>query len=111
MPTAVPELIDIETLARRLGDSVRHVRRLVADKRVPYLKVGHFIRFDPEEIATWLNAQRVGVGGSSVVGYECAELSPALVLNESTGAAAPAPLHHPRRRSRGKEPSSSGTLW
>ena len=38
MPTAVPELIDIETLANRLGDSVRHVRRLVAERRIPYLK-------------------------------------------------------------------------
>ena len=34
MPTAVPELIDIETLAQLLGDSVRHVRRLVAEHRV-----------------------------------------------------------------------------
>jgi hypothetical protein len=83
----------------------------VADKRIPYLKVGHFIRFDPEEIATWLNALRVGVGGSSIVRDECAEPSPALVLNESMGAASPAPLRHSRRRSRGKEPSSPGTLW
>ena len=38
MPTTVPELMDIETLAIHLGDSVRHVRRLVAEHRVPYLK-------------------------------------------------------------------------
>jgi excisionase family DNA binding protein len=111
MPTAVPDLIDIETLARRLGDSVRHVRRLVADKRIPYLKVGHFIRFDPEEIATWLNAQRVGVGGSSIVGDECAESPPALAPNENTAAVGAAPLRHSRRRTRGKEPSSLATLW
>jgi excisionase family DNA binding protein len=57
MPAAVPELIDIETLARQLGDSVRHVRRLVAERRIPYLKVGHFVRFDPDEIVAWLDAQ------------------------------------------------------
>lgn len=34
--------------------SVRHVRRLVAEKRIPYIKVGHFIRFDPEQIRQWL---------------------------------------------------------
>ncbi len=34
MPTTVPELIDIETLAHLLGDSVRHVRRLGG--RAPY---------------------------------------------------------------------------
>jgi excisionase family DNA binding protein len=56
MPTTVPELIDIETLSLCLGDSVRHVRRLVAKRRIPYLKVGYFIRFDPEEIVRWLDA-------------------------------------------------------
>ena len=58
MPTTVPELIDIETLAHLLGDSVRHVRRLVAEHRVPYLKVGHFVRFDPAEIVAWLDSAR-----------------------------------------------------
>ncbi|HUC15354.1 MAG TPA: helix-turn-helix domain-containing protein [Acidimicrobiales bacterium] len=58
MPTTVPELIDIETLAQLLGDSVRHVRRLVAERRVPYLKVGHFVRFDPAEIVEWLDSSR-----------------------------------------------------
>jgi excisionase family DNA binding protein len=58
MPTAVPELIDIETLANRLGDSVRHLRRLVAERRIPYLKVGHFVRFDPAEIVRWLDNTR-----------------------------------------------------
>ena len=58
MPTTVPELIDIETLANRLSDSVRHVRRLVAERRIPYLKVGHFVRFDPAEIVQWLDNTR-----------------------------------------------------
>jgi excisionase family DNA binding protein len=55
----VPHLLDIETLAVHLNDSVRHVRRLVAEQRIPYIKVGHFIRFDPAEINDWLQAQRV----------------------------------------------------
>ena len=63
MTEAVPELIDIDTLALRLDDSVRHIRRLVAERRIPYLKVGHFVRFDPDEIAAWLDAQRVAVTG------------------------------------------------
>ena len=58
MPAVVPELIDIETLADRLGDSVRHIRRLVAERRIPYLKVGHFVRFDPAEIVEWLDRAR-----------------------------------------------------
>jgi excisionase family DNA binding protein len=49
------QLIDIPTLAQWLGTSIRHVRRLVAERRVPYFKVGHLIRFDPEEIWQWLS--------------------------------------------------------
>ncbi|MGH9121682.1 MAG: helix-turn-helix domain-containing protein [Acidimicrobiales bacterium] len=59
MSTDVPDLMDIETLATRLDDSVRHIRRLVAERRIPYLKVGHFIRFNPAEINGWLIAQAV----------------------------------------------------
>jgi excisionase family DNA binding protein len=58
MPAPVPNLIDIETLSRCLGSSVSHVRRLVAERRIPYIKVGYFIRFDPEEIVRWLDAAR-----------------------------------------------------
>ncbi len=58
MPSTLAELVDIETLANHLGDSVRHVRRLVAEKRFPYLKVGHLVRFDTQEIAQWLNDAR-----------------------------------------------------
>jgi excisionase family DNA binding protein len=61
MTEPIPELIDIETLAARLGDSVRHVRRMVAEKRIPYLKVGHFVRFDPADVNRWLLDQRVEV--------------------------------------------------
>lgn len=51
----LPQLLSIEQLAEHLGTSVRHVRRLVTERRVPYLKIGHFIRFDPAEIARWLD--------------------------------------------------------
>jgi excisionase family DNA binding protein len=54
----IPELMSIDQLAQRLGITVRHVRRLVADKRIPYLKVGKLVRFDSGEIAQWLNGQR-----------------------------------------------------
>jgi excisionase family DNA binding protein len=55
----VPHLLDLAALAERLGTSERHVRRLVAERRVPYLKVGRFVRFDPEAIARWLESCRV----------------------------------------------------
>ena len=55
---AGPELIVIATLAERLGDSERHIRRLVAERRIPYLKVGRYVRFDRAEIARWLDDGR-----------------------------------------------------
>ena len=58
-PTPLPNLVDIDTLAAHLGVSVRHVRRLVAERRIPFVKWGHLLRFDPIAIATWLDDQRV----------------------------------------------------
>ena len=42
-------LLGIEDVAELLGVGVRHVRRLVAERRIPYLKWGHLLRFDPAE--------------------------------------------------------------
>ena len=36
----LPQLLTIDQLAERLGVSVRHIRRLVAERRVPYLNTG-----------------------------------------------------------------------
>ena len=49
-------LLDKDELAARLGVSERFVRRLVEERRIPYLKIGRFIRFD---IDRWLTPQRV----------------------------------------------------
>jgi excisionase family DNA binding protein len=52
------ELVGIEVVAGMLGVGVRHVRRLVADRRIPYLKWGHLLRFDPVEIEAWIDQAR-----------------------------------------------------
>lgn len=51
-------LLDVPALAKRLGVNERHVRRLVLERRIPYLKWGHLLRFDPEEIEAWLDRAR-----------------------------------------------------
>jgi excisionase family DNA binding protein len=58
-PDELPHLLTIPELATHLGTGVRHVRRLVQERRVPYLKVGRFVRFDPDEIDRWLDDYRV----------------------------------------------------
>jgi excisionase family DNA binding protein len=57
-PDTLPQLLAIDQLAERLGVTARHIRRLVAERRVPYLKVGRFVRFDSAEIARWLDDAR-----------------------------------------------------
>jgi excisionase family DNA binding protein len=52
-------LLDIPTVARVLGTSVRHVRRLVLEKRIPYMKIGGLIRFEPSDIREWIDGQKV----------------------------------------------------
>jgi excisionase family DNA binding protein len=45
--TSVDALIDIQAVAEFLGITTRHVQRLVAERRIPFLKMGRFVRFDP----------------------------------------------------------------
>jgi excisionase family DNA binding protein len=54
----IPELLTIDQLAERLGVTERYVRRLVAERRVPYRKLGKLIRFADHEIAQWLDTTR-----------------------------------------------------
>ena len=62
-PVVVPKLLTMDELAERLGVTPRHIRRLVAERRVPFLRVGRFIRFDPAKIATWLDSSASPVLG------------------------------------------------
>jgi len=56
---AGPNLMDIGGVAERLGVRVRYVRRLVAERRIPYIKLGHLLRFDPAQIDEWVERSRV----------------------------------------------------
>ena len=60
-PTAIPgRLLDYQEVADWLHTSVRHLRRLVDENRIPYLKVGHYIRFDQVKIRQWLEDNNHG---------------------------------------------------
>lgn len=52
-------------VAVRLGVTVRHVRRLVAERRIPHLKWGHLLRFDPVEVEAWLEEARIAASNSA----------------------------------------------
>jgi excisionase family DNA binding protein len=55
-----PPLIGIAEVAALLGVTVRYVRRLVDEDRIPYYKFGRPLRFDPAEIDAWLARARRG---------------------------------------------------
>jgi excisionase family DNA binding protein len=57
-------LLDVAGVALRLTITERYVRRLVQERRIPFLKWGHFVRFDPDEIDRWLTTWRVPEHGS-----------------------------------------------
>jgi excisionase family DNA binding protein len=52
-------LLDPIEFADRLGVSVRYVRRLVAERRIEYVKVGHLVRFKPGQVDAWIDDNRV----------------------------------------------------
>jgi excisionase family DNA binding protein len=57
--------LDVGELAGWLGVEVVFVRRLIAERRITFVKIGRFVRFDPEEIAAWIDGQRVPTEGRS----------------------------------------------
>jgi len=58
-----PRMVGIDAVAAYLGVSVRHVRRLVNERRIPFYKWSRLLRFDPAEIAAWVEETRVEPGG------------------------------------------------
>jgi excisionase family DNA binding protein len=54
-----PSLLGFDAVAEWLGVEVVFVRRLVAERRIPFVKIGKFVRFDPAEISAWIDGQRV----------------------------------------------------
>lgn len=52
-------LLDLAEAAAWLSVDDRFVRRLVAERRVSYHKVGRYLRFDVRDLDDFLNACRV----------------------------------------------------
>jgi excisionase family DNA binding protein len=51
-------LVDINWVAARLGVKPRMVRRLVHERRIPNVKVGGHVRFEPAEIERFIEQCR-----------------------------------------------------
>jgi excisionase family DNA binding protein len=53
------ELLTSEELAALLRMTERFVRRLVAERRIAYVKVGRSVRFEPSAVAAYIQGNRV----------------------------------------------------
>lgn len=52
-------LLSLEEVAVLLATSTRHIKRLVYERRIPYVKVGRWVRFEYSAIAAWLEEHTV----------------------------------------------------
>jgi excisionase family DNA binding protein len=58
-PRRSEALLSIDDVATRLDVTPRFVRRLVDERRVPFHKVGKFVRFQPADIDAFIANGRV----------------------------------------------------
>jgi excisionase family DNA binding protein len=49
----------MEQAADRLGTTQRFVRRLVAERRIPYLKIGRHVRISEDDMDDFISIARV----------------------------------------------------
>jgi excisionase family DNA binding protein len=52
-------LMTSDEVAARLRQTTRFVRRLVAERRIEYVKVGRSVRFRPSAVAAYIERNRV----------------------------------------------------
>ena len=52
-------LLTVEEAAERLGTSVRFVRRLIFERRIPYTKLGRHVRIAASDLDALITAGRV----------------------------------------------------
>ncbi len=53
-------LLTVEAAADRLSTSVRFVRRLIAERRIEFVKIGRHVRISESALAEFITAGRVG---------------------------------------------------
>jgi excisionase family DNA binding protein len=58
-------LLTPQEAAERLGTSLRFVRRLVFERRIPFIKIGRHVRIAAGDLDAFIAAGRVEVGAMS----------------------------------------------
>jgi excisionase family DNA binding protein len=58
-PPELDTLLTIDQAAERLGTSERFVRRLIAERRIAYIRVGRHVRIAEADLASFVAAGRI----------------------------------------------------
>jgi excisionase family DNA binding protein len=53
------DLLSVAQAAERLGTPVRFIRRLVAERRIRFYKVGRYVRLDTADLDAFITSGRV----------------------------------------------------
>jgi excisionase family DNA binding protein len=57
-PGLTPALLDVRQAAAYLATTERHVRRLVNERRLAFVKLGNKLRFRPEDLDSFIERAR-----------------------------------------------------
>lgn len=52
-------LLSVDDVAERLGVPIRFVRRLVDERRIPFYKIGRYVRFEPDDVEQFIADGRI----------------------------------------------------
>ena len=55
-------LLNVDQAADRLGTSTRFIRRLIAERRIAFVKLGKHVRIDSTDLDAFVEAGRVAAG-------------------------------------------------
>jgi len=62
--TELDTLLTVDQAAERPGTSVRFVRRLIAERRIAYVKLGRHVRIAAEDLEAFIASGRVEGGAA-----------------------------------------------
>lgn len=57
--SAPTELVTVEQAAEHLGTGERFVRRLIAQRRIPFVKLGRHVRLERSALDAFIDAGRI----------------------------------------------------
>lgn len=60
---APADLLDVTDAARHLGTPVRFIRRLVAERRIRFYKIGRYVRIDSSDLDHFVQDGRIDPSG------------------------------------------------